>query len=305
MLSQITGLSGVYYQLNYTNDILDGHYKLITSKQTLFLKVTNINDSEAHIIAEKNKPFLYENNINTLQCIEGFPENQFRAWGVSVSLPLYRDPLCKTHNSPNGSGLGPNLANASSSYKKIPDKSDIKQNSNKHFELCLSGTDLLCHNLKSLNANTSAIKETIDHLMRKSFMRSPQVIHGDLNYGNVLSCDDDDGKIIFIDFEEASRSYFNPMIDVAMIIERFIIPSQNSPNKLLDEFRSSYTAITGQWFENSDQLAGLLRSLSARALLLLASEAVEEEWRNEERCKFLTLHQNAMDNFSQLSSWST
>ena len=188
---------------------------------------------------------------------------------------------------------------------KSPDKSDIKQNSNKHFELCLSGTDLLCHNLKSLNANTSAIKETIDHLMRKSFMRSPQVIHGDLNYGNVLSCHGNEGKIIFIDFEEASRSYFNPMLDVAMIIERFIIPSQNSPNKLLDEFRSSYTAITGQWFENSDQLAGLLRSLSARALLLLASEAVEEEWRNEERCKFLTLHQNAMDNFSQLSSWST
>ena len=73
--------------------------------------------------------------------------------------------------------------------------------------------------------------------MRKSFMRSPQVIHGDLNYGNVLSCHGNDGKIIFIDFEEASRSYFNPMIDVAMIIERFIIPSQNSPNKLLDEFR--------------------------------------------------------------------
>ena len=135
------------------------------------------------------------------------------------------------HNNPNGSDWDRTWQNASSSIKS-PDKSDIKQNSNKHFDLCLSGTDLLYHNLKSLNANTSAVKETIDHLMRKSFMCSPQVIHGDLNYGNVLS-HHDDGRVTFIDFEEASRSYFNPMIDVAMIIERFIIPSQNSPNKLL------------------------------------------------------------------------
>ena len=118
--------------------------------------------------------------------------------------------------------------------------------------------------------------------MRKSFMCSPQVIHGDLNYGNVLS-HHDDGRVTFIDFEEASRSYFNPMIDVAMIIERFIIPSQNSHDNLLGAFKKNYTAITGKWFENSDQLAGLLRSLSARALLLLATEAIEEEWRNAER----------------------
>ena len=136
-------------------------------------------------------------------------------------------------------------------------------------------------------------------------MRSPQVIHGDLNYGNVLTRDDDHEKIIFIDFEEASRSYFSPMIDVAMVIERFIVPSQNTPNTLLYEFKKNYTAVTGNWFENSDQLAGLLRSLSARALLLLESVADDEKWRAEERFKFLTLHQNAIDNFRQLSSWST
>ena len=92
MLSQITGLSGVYYQLNYTNDILDGHYKLITSKETLFLKVTNINDSKAHIIAEKISHFLYENNINTLQCIEGFPKINFEH---GVFLLAY--PFVETH----------------------------------------------------------------------------------------------------------------------------------------------------------------------------------------------------------------
>ena len=77
MLSQITGLSGVYYQLNHTNDKLFGHYKVITDNETLFLKVTSITVAKTHIIAEKISHFLSENNIKTLQCIEGFPRANF------------------------------------------------------------------------------------------------------------------------------------------------------------------------------------------------------------------------------------
>jgi thiamine kinase-like enzyme len=52
-----------------------------------------------------------------------------------------------------------------------------------------------------------------------------QVIHNDLNAGNVMQ--DNKGNVWFLDFEEASWSYLPPHFDVAKVIERFILVNEN------------------------------------------------------------------------------
>jgi Ser/Thr protein kinase RdoA (MazF antagonist) len=62
----------------------------------------------------------------------------------------------------------------------------------------------------------------IDALLNKS---ECQVIHNDLNAGNVLQ--DTKGNIWFLDFEEAIWSYLPPYFDIAKVIERFILVNED------------------------------------------------------------------------------
>ena len=52
-----------------------------------------------------------------------------------------------------------------------------------------------------------------------------QVIHNDLNAGNVLK--DTKGNVWFLDFEEARWSYLPPYFDIAKVIERFILVNED------------------------------------------------------------------------------
>ena len=52
-----------------------------------------------------------------------------------------------------------------------------------------------------------------------------QIIHNDLNAGNVLQ--DTKGNVWFLDFEEARWSYLPPYFDIAKVIERFILVNEH------------------------------------------------------------------------------
>ena len=49
----------------------------------------------------------------------------------------------------------------------------------------------------------------------------PQIVHGDMNAGNILC--DNDGKIVILDFEDTLHSFFLPLADLALFIERCIL----------------------------------------------------------------------------------
>lgn len=80
----------------------------------------------------------------------------------------------------------------------------------------------------------------IDALLNKS---ECQVIHNDLNAGNVLQ--DTKGNVWFLDFEEAIWSYLPPYFDIAKVIERFILVNEDwdiqtkitASQRLLDTYR--------------------------------------------------------------------
>lgn len=300
-LRELTKLEGTFHQLNFTDEGLVGHYKVNSDDGVLFIKIINLAARKTQILAEEISKHLFKTGTNTVSLLQDFPKVNYMHNIMILGYPFiygtYVEPKLE-----NISLVSSELGKMHLGLKKFNDTSTIEQNSNRHLEFCFSNAPKLLLQLKESNIDASAIKETIYSLMKQELMSTAQPIHGDLNYGNIL-VSDDDKKIIFIDFEEATRSYFNPMVDVAMVIERFIKTYKCNQDNLLVEFKKSYINVTGEWFKTSSQLSNILRSLSARALLLLASVNKDEtnDWHNEERSKFLRLHQNAIINSAQLS----
>lgn len=74
----------------------------------------------------------------------------------------------------------------------------------------------------------SAVRSHLRHWLEidaKLGQQQSQVIHNDLNAGNVLL--DTRGKVWFLDFEEAAWSHLPPHFDAAKVIERFVLVNES------------------------------------------------------------------------------
>ena len=303
-LHLLTGFEGSFYQLNEVVDPLIGVYSLKTEAESLFIKIIDASGQATQTCAEKIVSHLFEKSIRTVRCLKGYPKYNLSQNLVVLTYPFIKNRYLKI-SSDNMRVLGAELGRLHQALKTFPDKDVIKKNSKLHLERCLSNKDTLIRILTSIDVDTQFIEETIELKIADSFMSSPQIIHGDLNYSNILQSCHEKKPVIFIDFEEATRSYFTPMVDVAMIIERFIKITSVQYDDLLVSFKEGYINETGTWFNSPHQLTDILRSLSARALLLLASEHEKrhQTWRLKEQSKFLKLHHDAMLYHEKLASW--
>lgn len=106
-----------------------------------------------------------------------------------------------------------------------------------------------------------------------------QVLHGDLNPGNILVTDS--GSIRFCDFEDAIHTYGSPLIDLAIIVERLLLSRDETA---LTTFLRTYQRLASPvaragWLVDSLKLI----NLRAAALLLLAGDlghhVPPEEWQ--------------------------
>lgn len=304
-LSRISKINGAFFQLNYNNEELFGHYKVISEDKVLFLKIMNLQSFSSQMMAESIANHLVKSGIKTFCALPNYPivnnEHNLMILGYPFISCSY------LANDPGTIGsVGAELGKLHLSLGQLTDSMIVKRTSKQHLDFCLSNKNKLYAELDGKDIDSANIKETIDTFMIKELISSPQVIHGDLNYGNIV-VSNPTKEITFIDLEEATRSFFNPMVDVAMTIERFIRTQTSRQDDLFIEFKKNYINITGEWFKSPVQLPNILRSLSARALLLLASITPENsrDWQIEERSKFLKLHQDAIKNSEQLSLWSS
>ncbi len=303
-LSHISKINGVFFQPNEKNEELFGYYKVISEDKVLFIKIMALQSTSTHVMAEKIAKHLVKSGIKTICCLPSFPiiDNEHNL--IILGYPFISS--CNLETDAVTMGLvGTALGKLHLSLSQFTDLITVKQNSKRHLEFCLSNKNKLYSELANKHINAAKIEETIETLMVNEFISNPQVIHGDLNYGNIL-VSNPSKEVTFVDFEEATRSFFNPMIDVAMTIERFIRTQKSKQDEAFLEFKKNYINMTGDWFKTSAQLPNILRSLSARALLLLASITPENssDWQIKERSKFLKLHQNAIENSGRLSLWS-
>ena len=303
-LHVLTGFEGSFYQLNEIVDSLTGVYSLKTEAENLLIKIIDASGQATQTCAEKIASHLFEKSIRTVRCLKGYPKYNRSHDLVVLIYPFIKNRYLKI-SPDNMRMLGAELGHLHQALKTFPDEDAIEETSKLHLERCLSNKDTLVKILTSIGVDTQFIEETIELKIADSFMSSPQIIHGDLNYSNILQSCHEKKPIIFIDFEEATRSYFTPLVDVAMIIERFIKITSAQYDDLLVSFKEGYINETGIWFNSPHHLTDILRSLSARALLLLASEHEKRDqtWRLKEQSKFLKLHHDAMLYHEHLANW--
>ena len=124
-----------------------------------------------------------------------------------------------------------------------------------------------------------------------------QPIHGDLNAGNVMSSGK--GGDVFLDLEEAGHSYFPPLADIAMAIERFILfdaPGKRESVRRLRSFIAGYMKEAGTPFSREAgspgrQIADMIRQIDyhAVAILLSMSRPERKGIPAEEWDKFVSL----------------
>lgn len=122
-----------------------------------------------------------------------------------------------------------------------------------------------------------------------------QVVHGDLNYGNVIFSIQG-GTSMLCDFEDTMTAWFAPEVENAFVVERFILAPTDEQSILLAEaYFSQYKQPGESFFRYPAQLELLLKSLAIRALLLLIlkesehpQSVQESEWR-----KFVYLYRQA------------
>lgn len=139
--------------------------------------------------------------------------------------------------------------------------------------------------------------DMIDH-------RDSQIIHGDLNPGNILI--NKGSKLIhFLDFEDMLHSYLPVLYDLAFIIERNILLPLNDAQKafaLSKVFLKAYFESGGNYkYHTSDEY--ILCILSLRAFLLLIQNAINGH--SEDRIewdKFYYLSQHAEKNLKLMKA---
>ncbi len=113
--------------------------------------------------------------------------------------------------------------------------------------------------------------------------QSPQTIHGDCNYTNILF--GPAGAIRVIDFEESRAAWLNPAFDVAKVIERFVlVPAKANARAVASAFIRAYRRVAGPLQAPLD-LGQILVESNNRALMILADKQRDglslpaAEWR--------------------------
>ncbi len=123
----------------------------------------------------------------------------------------------------------------------------------------------------------------------------PQVVHGDLNYGNVLF-GDKAKRVVFLDLEDTRTSWISPLAELSFVIERFALPKNDGlALQLSGALIGGYISGGGVYYRRSGQLADMLRALSVRSLLLLIFVQENRAWSVpiSEWNKFISLYHQA------------
>jgi len=134
-----------------------------------------------------------------------------------------------------------------------------------------------------------------------------QVIHGDLNIGNLLFVRASD-RLILLDFEDATHNWHNPLVDLAMALERLVLVRVDDDEQIL---RFGNSLVQGYLAGSTNRLAleasatSILQTLATRAQLLLGNSAASASSAAESE-KFVFLYDLAERKRALLDTlWNT
>lgn len=269
-----------------------GYYR-IRQAPAVFVKVMASDLIEQQLFADEIASFLFKSDVNTNKLM---PLSPYFSGDGKLGILTY--PLVRGRFSGFTEGdmslIGSEIGKMHKVLRSCPWKKEVEMKGMERAQIL----DELLSDIRTgiLKAGVPEgvlkILKSADISDYKRLTSEAQVVHGDLNYGNIM-IQQSSGKAIIFDFEDTITAWFNPYMELAFVIERFAITPDDEQS-----IRLSQALIYSYFHENKCEnktrfyLSSLLRGLSIKALLLLTKACVigmsvsETEWD-----KFLFLYQ--------------
>jgi len=298
LLKKSTGIEGEYLQLASKLQPPLGYYKIIsTTEEIFFLKILKRNDVESQLKADDVARWLSDQGVNT-NCLINHSPGKISSRYAALVYP-YIEGRYALPDISDMELLGESLAFLHEQLDQCPWQNEIIIRGITHHQKL---TDLLIRLKKkfpidSVPSEVISLLTEVESDLLDILIDSPQVIHGDLNYGNVL-INSKGTRITFLDFEDTRVAWFSPLMELSYALERFSLTDDDEQSLVLSRsIYRSYRELGGMAYQYESHLSDILRALSVRALLLLTLVSNNDSWDvpQSEWDKFLVLYKQAIN----------
>lgn len=250
--------------------------------------------------------YVRSRGVLTPTCLPEFPKS------CSDGRVIFAYPFVEGHYL-NGTqeqlkALGIALADLHKVLSIFPDGPQIVRRRNEMRSRMRYKAKELLADQRWASGDLSQVRSHVRHWLDTDTMlgKNPcQVIHNDLNAGNILQ--DALGNIWFLDFEEARWSYLPPHFDLAKVIERFILVNETRDMRSKIDatrlFLKEYGLACGNHCNLQHSIPDALRWLLGFSWLRMSRLLYEPEAAGHpEVCKFIQVAEILEDNQTWLAT---
>ena len=266
------------YHLYSDNHVLTDKFVAISDQEKLFLRIDDMQHFKVHRLADIISTEVAKKGASVSTPDHRFPiimRNDRYLLGYEYIEHRYSIPdekefqqigtqLAILHNALQQSSLVNNVKKIS--FSKIETLAKLYEEITKdpYFESSYKQIPLAV--LDRLRSNKFQPEMLIGN--------NSQVIHGDLNYGNIC-VSKDTSNIFFVDFESSCRTWLSPYCDLATVLDRHFLTLPNFNEKVFNSFLEAYFKETSIPSCNVVFLIQIIEQLVLRALLILVHKTTE------------------------------
>jgi hypothetical protein len=305
-------IDGPVWKFKNNSNGLAGYYRVSETARhpALFIKIVEQSRAQPLISADPIACYVADKGITAACLISNFTkpigDDHF-----ALTYPYHEARFAQLLNS-DMSNLGATLGRLHNTLSEAPFRQKVKENAFKR-EALLRDTQLYLEQADQ----SVVVRGEVLQILKRGTLRYPhtgwpeQVIHGDMNYGNVLFPTQTPDQPLILDFEDTALSWHSPLVDIAFVIERFILMRTADDTQaycLAENLINAYISHHPEGLPPVEQgcLVELLKSLSIRALCLLLTlelkgiTVTQNEWG-----KFVFLHSQAQKRNKLINSIET
>ena len=279
-----------------------GYYRVL-GETRYFVKVAEKAHALRQLEADAIAAYLQGCEVSVNRLLPGFPKSASELGNLNLSLLAYNyldadfiEPNCQVM-----ARMGEAIGYLHLALSKAPFSEQVKSRGLKRHHALLEKWQSMAL-LQVDDSDARDILANADEALFSLLVEDAQCVHGDLNFGNIMIDTRDD--IVFLDFEDAQSAWFNPLKDLAFVIERFIlVHAPKDMDQQVIALLRSYYQIYPKRFSHVGHLVGLLKALAVRSLLILAEASGQgnvfpkSEWR-----KFVSLYQQTQQKQAHLEA---
>lgn len=279
-----SGITGKVLRMDSRVEAPLGYYRLGRNLDK-FIKIIPLDHSELQISSDRMAAWLEQNNIAVSRLLDGFPRIIDQKFAVLAYD--YIDGRFSNRSPSDIEALGLSLGELHNVLGKCPYREEIRKAGNsRHDKLISRLTETQkSHRDLPIPAEVQRILGSASSELLQGLTNRAQVIHGDLNYGNIIF-QGSEAVPVFLDFEDSWSAWFSPIMDLALVIERFILGGGEADTIALSKsLLEAYYSVSDNRFERPEELGLIIKGMSVRALLLLLlvfdddqEKATDSEW---------------------------